>query len=123
MKIALSVVVFVLGMSANAAVTDSKVILSDGNTSLSLMHTDYKFNPALGRAWFELWLNDSSFAYSDAAVGTYKERVLVNGLSYDAANSQIVFDAPQGRVVCAKVTTQTHRIRRPTVQINPTGAC
>ncbi|HWU42721.1 MAG TPA: hypothetical protein VN132_04755, partial [Bdellovibrio sp.] len=82
--------------------------IADHSTSSNRVHVEFRANtesPELGRAW--LTASYSQTALSDAdTVPPKAEKILVPGLSYSAANKQILYKKTDGTsVVCADNVT------------------
>ncbi len=76
-----------------------QTIAADG---MSVTGVSFDVNPALGRAWINIGLNDSYASGEDS--GQSEVRAKVAGLSYDAATGAIIFqEAGVAPVVCAVV--------------------
>lgn len=76
----------------------------------------FAINPELGRAWVEV---DLFYPTSEM---TEHHRVPVQGLRYDSARAEVVFEAPQQRVVCATVEERGWWVFKHH-KVQPTGDC
>jgi hypothetical protein len=84
----------------------------------------YQVSAELGRAWMELTflVSNRNNESSKSPFSPFYMRAKVPGLSYDVANSQIVFAGAKGTVVCA-TTSVKHSFWGTKLLINPTGKC
>jgi hypothetical protein len=109
-------------ISTGAASAGSVLIDRQPDLGQSLSTSRYRVNPDLGRAWLVLDFTSPGIDPDDwrnLSIGTNEsKRTQVPGLSYDAANSRIVFAGEKKVVTCAGVVA-----RRNKLLISPTGHC
>lgn len=101
------------------AIADSAMIYETRASGVDELLPEFEINKELGRAWVNVverqyWGDDSTY---------HDNRVLVEGLSYDANEKVVIFEKADGeRVVCSK-----HYNRRWVIDIggslNDTGKC
>ena len=106
-----------LGISAAHASNSTEPILKLPASSMQPAKSkSFVVNEALGRAWVEV---DFYHALSETSD---HYRVAIPGLRYDKAQSQVIFESDDSRVVCANVVTSGRGIFKQK-QVQPTGNC
>jgi len=84
------------------------VVYKGWETNRTILGT-FKINPELGRAWVEVEVYGM-----DAESGSDYYRVKVEGLSFDSATKEVIWDYEGQRIVCAKEVTTGRSIFRHT---------
>lgn len=119
-----NLLVILTGIFIFSGVASAGSVLIDRQPDVgqSFSTSRYRVNPELGRAWLVLDFIGPGVDPDDwrrPMIGvTESLRTQVPGLSYDAANSRIVFAGEKKAVTCAEVVA-----RRTKLIITPTGHC
>ena len=82
----------------------------------------YQVDESLGRAWIAVTTVSRPQGAKPIVQVPQTENTQVPGLSFDAANHQIVFTGEKGLVTCAS-TSEKHGFWGPMLLITPTGLC
>jgi hypothetical protein len=114
MKNLLVFVALCLASTAQAA----SILVYRGEPAIRVTDTQYRVSTELGRAW--VVIHTWNWEKSRVPYGQPQAelRAKVDGLSYDAATSSIVFKGAQSTVTCATVTADGRKL-----WIRPTSAC
>lgn len=115
--ISLGVSALALSLAFASQAHATSILINQQDDGIQITSVQFHVNTSLGRAWADVDTYDSSASMDDGE-SSNEVSCHVDGLSYDAATSAIVYAGATGTVVCAHVVSGRHGLL-----IQPTGAC
>ncbi len=113
--------------ASSVQVDQVDAVYSDGAWDANVSLDGYKFeiNPSLGRARLDItYTTDYSNTSDDGGFyGPGEDDVLVKGLSFDTAKSQVVYTSDRGKTTACATVSISHNLFGQKIKVENTGLC